>query len=505
MSIIRFGCAALALALAIGAAQAQQRDLVVAVTSLPKHLDPMGANSNDNERVSQNVVENLIMYDFATGKLKPGLATAWRVIDATTMELDIRRDVKCHNGEDFTADDVAVMFGPARYNAEGAPGHAIARSFLGLITDVEATGAHTVRIRTRQPDPLLELRLASWMGQVPCADAYRAAGSWDRWGQSVVGTGPFKVDTVKQGQFVRFAAFDGYWGEKPAARSFTLKLVPETAARVAGLLAGEFHIITELAPDQFKPIEASAAAEVVGGPIRSIRALVYDSRHPILKDARVRRALNLAIDRKLIADAIFASRTPVPQGLQQASFGAMFIADHVATGYDPARARKLLAEAGYKGGEIPYRYLKDYYTGEVATAQILQQMWKAVGVNVKLELVDNFNQVIADGGGISNISNAAYYPDPLGQLFRLYGRGGLIPTRKQWSSADFDATEAGLLSLDKSERQAAARRALVIYENDPPGTYLHELPMFYGKRKSVTWMANDTAFMDFRAGGLRSF
>lgn len=480
-------------------------DLVVAVTSLPKHLDPMGSNSNDNERVSQNVVENLIFWDFSAAKLMPGLATAWRMLDATTMELDIRQGVKCHNGEDFTAEDVEVMFGPDRYNAENAPGHVVARSFLGTIADVKAIGTHTVRVKTRQPDPLLELRLASWMGQVPCADAYRAVGNWDRWGQAVVGTGPYKVDQIKQGEFARFAAFGDYWGEKALVNSFTLKLVPEMAARVAGLLAGELHIITEITPDQFKPINSSPATEIVGGPIANIRAIIYDSRHPVLKDVRVRRALNLAIDRKLITETIFAGRTSVPQGLQMANFGDMFIVDHKPTGYDLAQARKLLAEAGYKGEEIPYRFVKDYYTGEVATAQILQQMWKAAGLNVKLELVENWDQVYAPGSAIVNISNASYFPDPLGQLFRLYGKGGLIPSRKQWSNADFDAAGDDLLSLDKARRQGAARQILEIYEQDPPGTYLHVLPMFYGKRKNVIWTPADTAFMDFRAGNLRAF
>jgi peptide/nickel transport system substrate-binding protein len=107
---------------------APARDLVVAVTSLPPHLDPMGSNSNDNERISQNLVENLIFYDFKTGRLKPGLATSWRRTGPTTLELEIRQGVTCHDGSDFTAADVEYMFGPARYGASNAPGYPLARS-----------------------------------------------------------------------------------------------------------------------------------------------------------------------------------------------------------------------------------------------------------------------------------------------------------------------------------------------------------------------------------------
>jgi peptide/nickel transport system substrate-binding protein len=342
------------------------------------------------------------------------------------------------------------------------------------------------------------------MGQVPGAGAYRRAASWEKWGQEVVGTGPYRIADLRPGQFMRFEAFDGYWGEKPPIRAFTLRLVQEVAARVAGLRTGEFDIITEISPDQFKSIEGDAGSEVVGGAIRSIRALIYNSKHPVLADKRIRRALNLAIDRQLIADSLFAGRVSVPNGLQMDVFGDMYVAEHKATGYDPAAARKLLTEAGYAGGEIAYRYWKDYYTAEIATAQALQQMWKAVGLNVKLELVETTDQALAAGQGITNISNAAYYPDQLGQLFRLYGTGGLIPNRGQWSNAEFDKLGLDLLDLDHAKRRAAAARLLDIYEEDPPGTYLHTLPMFYGKRKAFTWTPTDTAFMDLRADNLRT-
>jgi peptide/nickel transport system substrate-binding protein len=318
----------------------------------------------------------------------------------------------------------------------------------------------------------------------------------------VVGTGPYRVAAVEPGQFMRFEAFDDYWGGAPPARSFTLRLVQETAARVAGLRTGEFDIITEVAPDQFASISSDGANEIVGGPLRSIRALVYDSRHPVLKDARVRRALNLAIDRPLIVNSLFAGRTTIPNGLQMDVFGDMYIAEHKPTGYDPAAARALLAEAKYAGGEIAYRYWKDYYTAEIATAQVLQQMWKAVGLNVKLEMVETTDQALAAGQGITDISNGAYYTDPLGQLFRLYGAGGLIPNRHQWSNAEFDRLGRDLLTVDHPKRRAAAARLLDIYEEDPPGTYLHTLPMFYGKRKQLGWTPTDTAFMDFRTGNL---
>ena len=500
--------AAIALSFAIGGTAAAQSDshLQVGVTELTTHLDPMGFNANVNMRVSQNVVETLIRYDFNSGSFEPGLATEWSMVSPTVMELTLRQGVTCHNGEDFTAEDVAVMFGPERYQGEDAPGHKVAKQFLNVIKAVTAVDDHSVRVETSSPDPLLETRLANWMSEVPCADAYRAADSWEKWGQGVVGTGPYKLAEVRPGELQRFDRFDGYWGEPAPVASFTLKVIPEMGARIAALLAGDLDIITEISPDQFEILADKADTEVVGGPIRNIRTIAYDTRHPVLADPRVRQAMNLAIDRELIVESIFKGRTDVPSGFQMKAFGKMFIEDFAGATYDPEEARRLLEEAGYGGEEISFRYMTDYYTGEVTTTQILQQMWQDVGLEVTLELKENWDQILDNefnqGRGIINDSSNAVYPDPIGQINRQYGPAGYYQRKGYWGNPDFDNAGAALLSLDIKERRKAFEQMLTLYETDPPGTYLYVLPMFYGKRTALDWSPTDTPFMDFRAGSL---
>ncbi len=105
-----------------GSAFADSRpSLTVAVTLLARHLDPMGQNANVNERVGENVIENLIRYNWKTGGVQPGLATDWKMTNDTTMELQIRDGVKCHDGADFTAEDVEIMFGAKRYGRVRRP------------------------------------------------------------------------------------------------------------------------------------------------------------------------------------------------------------------------------------------------------------------------------------------------------------------------------------------------------------------------------------------------
>jgi len=492
-----------------GTAFADSRpDLTVAVTILARHLDPMGQNANVVERVGENIIENLIRYNWKTTTVQPGLATSWKMVNDTTLELKIRDGVKCHDGADFTAEDVEIMFGPKRYGTEDAngPGYALGKPFFNTFKEVKAIDGNKVRIVTNEPDPLLLNRLSGWMGQVPCADAYLKVGDWDKWGQQVVGTGPYKLVSRKHGESDSLEAFDGYWGVNAPVKSVTYKVIPETAARIAGLITGEFDFVTEIQPDQFKTISDNDGTEVGGGAIRNIRFMPYDTRHPALQDKRVRQALNLAIDRELLIKAVFNGMSTVPNGFQMKSFGDMYIANHKGAQFNPDKARKLLKEAGYNGEEISFRYLKDYYTGEVSTVQILEQMWSDVGFNIKLDLKENWNQIqnddVAEGRGIINWSGTAYLNDPIGQVRRLFGPDGYFQSHSFWDGSTFNSASDGLMSTDLNTRQATFSKLLAVWEDEAPAGYLYVLPMFYGKSTAFNWTASDTGLMDFRADNL---
>ena len=121
------------------------------------------------------------------------------------------------------------------------------------------------------------------------------------------------------------------------------------------------------------------------------------------------------------------------------------------------------------------------------------------------EATKSFEEKISDKGrGVINWSNGAYYPDPLGQLYRLYGPAGFFQRNGYWINDEFNEQAKALFLKDPEKRKAGFARMLEIYENDPPGSFLHVLPMFYGKQKALNWQPTETAFMDFRAQGLGS-
>ena len=277
--------------------------------------------------------------------------------------------------------------------------------------------------------------------------------------------------------------------------------------RIMGLLSGDYDIITEIMPDQFNTIENKKGFKVAGGPVNNIRMIIFDESNPILKDARVRRALSYAIDRELINNTIFKSLSEIPRGIQMESFGDMYISEYKPVGFNPELAKKLLKEAGYNGEEISYRYMMDYYTGEVATAEILQQMWADVGLNVKIELKENWSQIYldeaAEGRGMINWSCTAKLPDPLTQMAQEYGPGGWFQNHNMWFTDEYNGLYEDLSGTDNAKRRKAFAKMLDLVENqDPPGTYLYFLPKFFGINEKVNWSPVKSHFMDFRAGKL---
>ncbi|MGY8870746.1 MAG: ABC transporter substrate-binding protein [Pseudomonadales bacterium] len=505
--IVRTAIAICSLSIATQALATEKPDFVVAVQKNPPTMEPSRENKNVAMRIIYNVLDTLIDIDFNDDfKLIPGLATSWKRIDDKTVEFKLRTGVKCHNGEDFDADDVAFSFGPKRLAGEGAPGYPVAKQYLGGLQGVEIIDSHTVRISSKKADPLLEQRMSNYMGQLICKDAFLAANNWDEWSLNIVGTGPYKLTEIKTGEHIKLEAFDGYWGNPAPAKTVTFKIVPEVAARIAGLTTGEFDIVTEIPPDQLKDVDETEGVSAVGGAIRNIRSIDYDKTSGVLANPLIRQALNLAIDRQLIVEALFNGMTTVPLGMQQELFGEMYLKDWPALEYNPEKARALVKEANYKGEVINYRVLSNYYALELSTAQILLEMWKEVGLNVTLDVKENWSQIEADDGrGIHNASNTAVYPDPVAQLWRRYGPNGGMQSRGEWSNEEFNNLGEVLeTSTDLSVRRDTMRKMLEIFHNtDPAATPLYALPMFYGKQDRFEWKALGYEYMSLRAENLK--
>jgi len=461
-------------------------------------------SSNASERWGASIVETPIARN-QQGKLEriPGLAQAWRRIDAATVELELRPGVRLHNGDELTAEDVAFSFGPERMFGPDLPKDipAVARRHFPALDRVEATGRHTVRFVNRSPDLTLEGRLSAGGSEIVSQRAWREAGSWQENRSRPVGTGPYRLREFKPDSVLTLDSHDEYWGGRPPLRSVRFLEIPETASRIAALQSGEVQFATDIPPDQIAGIEKDAKLEVQGGLVLNHRILAFDKQHPALVDPRVRLAMAHAIDGQAIVDALWAGRARVPAGLQWEFYGEMFIAGWTVPKYDPARARALLKEAGYTGAPIAYRARNDYYTAEIATAQILVEFWREVGLNVVLEVKENWAQVLDRAGprGVRDWSNSAVFDDPVSSIVNQHGPNGAQQTNGEWSNAEMNALSPELeASTDPARRRAIFARMLAICEReDPAYIVLHQNAAFTAKQKRLPWRAPPSFFLDF--------
>lgn len=299
-------------------------------------------------------------------------------------------------------------------------------------------------------------------------------------------------------------AHDAWWGGRPKLAGVRFLEVPEAASRIDGLRSGQYGLAADVAPDQIEAVERDKRFEVVGGLVPNHRIVVFDSHHPALRDPRVRLAMAHAIDGQAIVDGLWAGRAAVPPGLQFPFYGPMLVQGWSVPQYDPGRARTLLQDAGYKGEPIPYRIRNNYYTAEVPTAQVLVEMWKTAGLNVVIQVCENWSQVLDTSRprGVRDWSNSAVFDDPVGSLVNQHGPNGAQQTNGEWTNAEMNSLSPALESgTDPAERKRVFARMLQVCEReDPAYAVLHQNAAFTAKRRDFAWRASPSFFLDFARG-----
>ncbi|MBL8574924.1 MAG: ABC transporter substrate-binding protein [Hyphomicrobiaceae bacterium] len=514
-------------------AQADNRpSITIAVQKVSNSntLDVLREQSNVGERVFfSSIWEGLIGRDWLGGLKKvPLLATEWKRIDAQTVELKLRQGVKFHNGEEMTAEDVVFSFSRERmFAATEAKNRSTIKAFERIPTPrpgkelppevpaaarrawpdlarVEAVDKYTVRFYNATPDLTLEGRLSRYGSDIMSRKGWEDAASYLDWARKPVTTGPYKIVDFKPDTYLVLEAHDEYWGGRPPLKRIRFVEVPEVPSRINGLLSGEYQFACDIPPDQIVGIEKNAAFEVQGGTILNHRLTVFDKNHAVLANPLVRRAFTHAIDRQAIVDSLWAGRTKVPKGLQWDYYDDMFVSDWDVPKYDPALAMDLLKQAGYKGDAIPYRLLNNYYTNQVPTAQILVEMWKAVGLNVEIQTKESWTQIMErnDSRGVRDWSNSAPFNDPVSSIVAQHGPNGQQQQIGEWTNVEANQmAEIMETSIDPAQRKKAFRRMLEICEReDPAYTVLHQNATFTAKQKSIKWKTAPAFAMDFRPG-----
>ncbi|MFI5011462.1 MAG: ABC transporter substrate-binding protein [Hyphomicrobiales bacterium] len=482
--------------------------LRVAVQALPPTLEPIESISNVGLRITDNIFDTLIRRDFlaeaATGRpaLVPSLATGLTQRDPLTWAASLRAGVRLHDGREMTADDVVATFSPERMWGQKAPFYE-GRIAFGHLAEVVAEDARTVIFRTRAPDVVMAKRLAAYAGWV-CSSQYLAQAGLEGMRVKPVGTGPYRLASFQRDQRVVLDAFDEYWMGPPPARQVSINVVPEAAARLAGLQAGDFDLVTNLLPDQIPALANNRHVEAVAVPLDFAHILYYDTRRPALRDPRIRRALNHAVDYELMGRALWGDGFRRMAALQLPSFGDFYDRDREGFPYDPDKAKRLLAEAGWRGEEIVVRIPADYYLNLLPATQIVQEMWRAVGVPSLLEVRDNLASVTQPGADVRPTSIAFRFADPLGGGLMVHlAKDYFIQAQGYWTPTAFnEISDAFRAATDPAERHRLWLRLLDEYEAEAPAMILYPVQEVIGKRRDLRFTHYPLYYLDLRSYNL---
>jgi peptide/nickel transport system substrate-binding protein len=216
-----------------------------------------------------------------------------------------------------------------------------------------------------------------------------------------------------------------------------MRPIPETAPRIAALLKGEVDAITQLPPDQEDRVAANASTRVAGALYAGLYVLAVNSKRPPLDNPLVKQALSLAIDREAIVKELWRGRGIVPNG-PIAKGDNHFDASLPPLAYNPAEAKERLKKAGYKGEEVFIETTVAYVAQDKAMSEAIAAMWKDVGVNVKVEVIEYSVRAQKNREksfkGVFWSDPTSTLSDPDGMMWRLLGPGG---PQDYWREAKF--------------------------------------------------------------------
>jgi peptide/nickel transport system substrate-binding protein len=295
----------------------------------------------------------LVHRDPATFEIKPSLATEWRFAEDNSLDLKIRQGVKFHDGSTLSADDVVYTL-----NMASNPDSKVATpSNYSWIDKAEKTGDFAVRIKMKRPTPAALEYLAMVTPIHP--KAYREKVGPEGFAANPVGAGPYKIVKNVQGQEIVFERFEDYWAGspkgKPAIKTLHVRFVPELATEVTNLLARQTDWIWNINPDQIAQINKMPHLQAVQQESMRIGYVSIDAAgrsgadNPLTK-LKVRQAIWHAVNRQEMADKLVQGGSRVPPA---PCFPSQFGCDADAAvkyPYDPAKAKALLAEAGFPNG-----------------------------------------------------------------------------------------------------------------------------------------------------------
>ncbi len=473
--------------------------LIIALPKDPVTLDPSFAMDAYSLQIIDQIFDTLVTYD-EKANLSPNLALSWSNPSPTTWEFKIRNDVKFHNGRKMTAQDVVWSM-----NRMLDPETKVPRQQLYMVKSVTAADGQTVKFELDEPfGPFLDILTHPSLSVMP-KEAVTAAGS--DFARHPVGTGPFKFVSWQSDQGVVLERNPGYWMGSPHLSRVIIRPIPETSVAEQQLETGDVHVIADVLPDDMERLQKQGLLHVAPGfgyyyicfnmkPDATSMVKKY-GKNP-LADIRVRKAISMAFDVRGAITALYPALGGEIQAfapLSPSSWAYDKSVEAAAIPYDPAAAKRLLAEAGYPDG-LTLEILAMSDAARQSIAQILQFSLAQIGVNATI-VSPEFGVLLAranDQDFDIGVFGWGGTPDPHYCLYPLLssknrGPGG---NNAWYSNASVDeALEKAVAVGDIPERKEFYRKVLEQAVMDVPHIPLFWKPELLGVSNKVHGLVID--------------
>jgi peptide/nickel transport system substrate-binding protein len=483
---------ALGLALPTAALAQVGNQIVISQPAEATTMDPGRSTQVLTVNYFVNLYDTLTRWDAAM-KVQPGLATSWKPINDTTWEFTLRQGVKFHDGSPFTADDVK-----ATLDRNLTPGKTVVNAGFTTIESVQVVSPFVVRVASKKPDPLLLVRMAQMGAQILPARLTTDEGVKEL-ARRPVGTGAYRfVEWVKDERLVMEANRDwwGWEGKAPAFDRVIWKPIPDDFPRLVALEKGDVDIITNVPPDRAQGIADGKNTRLLTVPSTRIVTFAMNGTQPPLNDKRVRQALQYAVDVPAIIRNIYAGQgKPLSGGVADVDFGHNPAIKPYP--YDPAKAKRLLAEAGRASGvDVTLFAGTGTMVNDKALLEVIAEMWSRVGIRGKVEMMEmgarqrmlNDRAVPPNGMLLGNPQSTLLDAD--GSLWRIWHPNGF--SGKYWIGSQpgqrfHDLMEQARYTLDPKVRRQLYAEAIQIRDDEKPSLDLFQEFVVYGTSKRVSF------------------
>ena len=499
-----------------GAAYA--KTLIYCSEGSPEGFDPAPFTAGTTFDASSRTVYNrLVEFEHGKTSLEPGLAESWEVSeDALEYTFHLRPGVKFQTTSFFTpsrdlnADDVVFSFerqwkqdNPFFAYQEGISYEYFnGMSFPDLLKSVEKVDDLTVKFTLNRQDAAfladLGMDFASIISK-EYADKLLADGTPELLNQQPLGTGPYEFVDYQQDAVIRFAAHDEFWRGREKIDELIFAITTDASVRAQKLKAGECHIMPYPNPAEIADLQADPNLVVMEQEGLNVGYLAYNTQMEPFDDPNVRKALNMAINKPAIIEAVYvgagaAAKNPIPPTMWSYNDAVQDDA------YDPEAAKKMLADAGVtdlqmKVWAMPVQ--RPYNPNAQRMAEMIQADFAAVGVGVEIvtmewaEYLAQSSAVDRDGAVLLGWTGDNGDPDNfLGVLLGCDAVGG--NNRAQWCNEDFEKLiQDARVTADQGERTALYEQAQVVFKEQAPWATIAHSKVFMPMRKEVTGYAMD--------------